>query len=70
MNKDLLNLYDLEIGKIKGSLYCGQECDMNNTKEVAAMMYSLGYATAKKEEYENFGNSLNKFFPPGFHGSN
>ncbi|MFA5715435.1 MAG: hypothetical protein WC998_06830 [Candidatus Paceibacterota bacterium] len=50
MNQHLLDLYEHQIKNIEGSLYFGQRCDMDNPKEIAAMMYALGWSEGTKTE--------------------
>ena len=61
MNKQLIDLYERQIKKIEGSLYCGQACDMNNPKEVAAMMYALGWSEGSKIEMKQAEKDRNVY---------
>jgi hypothetical protein len=61
MNQQLLDLYERQIKNIEGSLYFGQSCDMNNPKEVAAMMFALGWHVGSKIEIEQAEKDRNVY---------
>jgi hypothetical protein len=59
MNKHLIELYERQIKNIEGSRYFGIKVDMDNPKEVAAMMYALGHTKGSNQEIEQKHHEFN-----------